>query len=83
MTKRYRLDVERQRGQLQFASAHEFQAAIPPSVGKWGRRAAFLVAAGLTGVCFLGMGLWVGPLNLFPTIPVGYILFALAHHLTK
>ncbi len=83
MTKRYRLDVERQRGQLQFASAQEFKADIPSGVGKWGRRLAFLAAAGFTGIFFLGMGLWIGPLNLFPTMLVGYLLFALAHHFTK
>jgi hypothetical protein len=83
MTKRYRLAVELQRGALQIASAHDFKAAIPPSAGKFGRTLAFLVAAGLTGVAFLGIGLLIGPLNLFPTMLIGYVLFALAHHLTK
>ena len=83
MTKRYRLEAEHQRGLLQLAPAHDFRAHIPPSAGKFGRAFAFLVAAGLTGVAFLGIGLLIGPLNLFPTMLIGYVLFALAHHLTK
>ncbi|GEM_PF-5318113 len=83
MTKRYRLEVELQRGALQIASARDFKAHIPPSGGKFGRAFAFLIAAGLTGVAFLGIGLLIGPLNLFPTMLIGYVLFALAHHLTK
>ncbi len=83
MTKRYRLEVERQRGTLQFASSAEFAAAIPPSAGKFGRAVAFLAAAGVAGLFFLGTSLLIGPLGLFPTLLVGYILFALAYHLTK
>jgi hypothetical protein len=83
MTKRYRLAVELQRGALQVASAHDFKADIPPSAGRFGRAVAFLAAAGLTGIVFLGLGLLIGPLNLFPTLLIGYVLFALAHHLTR
>lgn len=83
MTKVYRLQVEQQRGTLQFAPPGEFTAAIPPGAGNFGRGLAFLVAAGATGICFLGMGLWIGPLSLFPTLLAGYLFFALAYHLTK
>ena len=83
MTKLYRLEVERQRGKLVFAPAGEFTAVLPHSVGRFGRGLAFLAAAGFTGGFFLAAGLLIGPLNLFPTILVGYILFAFAHHLTE
>ena len=83
MTKLYRLEVERQRGKLVFAPAGEFTAVLPHSVGRFGRGLAFLAAAGFTGGFFLASGLLIGPLNLFPTILVGYILFAFAHHLTE
>ena len=83
MTKSYRLEVERQRGTLQFASPAEFTAAIPPSAGNFGRALAFLAAAGGTGILFLGAGLVIGPLSIFPTLLIGYILFALAYQMTK
>ncbi len=83
MTKLYRLEVERQRGKLVFAPAGEFTAVLPHSVGRFGRGLAFFAAAGLTGGFFLASGLLIGPLNLFLTIPVGYVLFAFAHHLTE
>ena len=83
MTKVYRLDVERRKGTLSFASANDFTAALSPRVGGLGRGLAFLLAAGFTGAFFLGTGLLIGPLSVFPTVLVGYVLFAFAHHATS